>query len=134
MPTLILIRGIPGSGKSTLAERLMGENDVHLEADMFWGKDYKFDVTKLREAHEWCLNSAKAAMAVGKGDVIVANTFTQGREAAKYVESAKCYGYDVQVLSLSGPWDNIHNVPEEVMEKMRERFQSNRDFCNELYI
>ena len=40
-------------GKSTLAKRVCNQ---HIEADMFFMKDgeYKFDPTKLKQAHEWC--------------------------------------------------------------------------------
>ena len=50
---LLLIRGLPGSGKSTLAKNLIGYY-MHKETDMFWGEDYAFDASRLKEAHEWC--------------------------------------------------------------------------------
>ena len=50
---LILVRGIPGSGKSTFAKSLGG---THFETDKFFMVDgeYKFDGTKIKEAHKWC--------------------------------------------------------------------------------
>ena len=134
MPTLIIIRGLPGSGKSTLAKSLIKDNDTHLEADMFWGADYAFDASKLKDAHAWCLNSAQLAMEHKKGDVIVSNTFTQAWEAASYVESATHFGYQVQVIEVNGPWVSVHGVPEDVMEKMRNRFQSTEGFRKDLGI
>jgi len=134
MPTLILVRGLPGSGKSTLAKKLCSEADTHVETDMFWGPEYAFDHSKLKDAHEWCLNAAQLAMEKEKGDVIVSNTFTQAWEAQKYVESAKAHGYQIQVVEVKGPWENTHNVPEAVMVKMANRFQTTDMFCRELEI
>ena len=58
MKELFLIRGISGAGKSTLAKILVGDKDYcHKEADMYFidgDGNYKFDVTSLRDAHDWC--------------------------------------------------------------------------------
>ena len=58
---LYIARGLPSSGKSTFAKTLGG---THFEADMFFMVDgeYKFDHTKLKEAHEWCRNGVNTAM------------------------------------------------------------------------
>jgi len=50
---LILLRGLPGSGKSTFANLLGG---IHVEADQYFIQDgeYKFDASKLKQAHNWC--------------------------------------------------------------------------------
>ena len=58
---LYLLRGIPGAGKSTLAKQL---GDSHFETDGFFMVDgeYKFDPTKLREAHQWCQSQVELAM------------------------------------------------------------------------
>jgi hypothetical protein len=55
---LILLRGLPNSGKSTAAK--LFNKDPHFEADMFFldaNGDYEFDITKIKEAHNWCRNS-----------------------------------------------------------------------------
>jgi len=134
MPTLIIVRGLPGSGKSTLAAKLCKDGDTHIESDMFWGPEYAFDQSKLKDSHEWCLNAAQLAMEKEKGDVVVSNTFTQAWEAKGYVESAKAHGYAIQVVEVKGPWKNVHNVPEAVMVKMANRFQTTDMFCKELDI
>ena len=56
MPTLLIIRGAPGAGKSKLAAALVAQRlfDYFIEADNYFldrGGVYKFDHTKLEEAH-----------------------------------------------------------------------------------
>ena len=61
MKELFLLRGLPGSGKSTLAESL---GNMNIEADEYFmdGDEYKFDASKLKEAHAWCQNVVKVWM------------------------------------------------------------------------
>jgi adenylate kinase family enzyme len=75
MKNLILLRGLPGSGKSTFAKQICNQ---HIEADMFFIQDgeYKFDASKLKEAHAWCKDKTEAWMQKGY-NVCVSNTFTQ---------------------------------------------------------
>ena len=91
MAKLTLVRGIPGSGKSTLAKALTeGSDAVHLETDMFWMVDgeYKFDINRLREAHEWCRTETRKHLKSGM-DVVVSNTFTTIKELRPYFDLAK---------------------------------------------
>ena len=124
---LILIRGIPGSGKSTYAKKLMKEmqNVKHYEADMFFEKDgeYKFDPSKLKQAHEWCqamtYNSLRR-----KQNVIVSNTFTTLRELEPYLEMVDAVpGVEVKVITVIGNFGSIHDVPKEALDRMKARWQ-----------
>ncbi len=120
---LILVRGISGSGKSTFAKLICNQ---HVEADMFFelnGK-YKFDPSKLKQAHEWCKNKAEGWMKNGY-NVVVSNTFSQEWEMQPYFELAKKYGYMVHTLIKENRHEgkNIHNVPEEKLEQMKNRFE-----------
>jgi predicted kinase len=123
MKELFLLRGLPGSGKSTLAKSLGG---MHMEADMFFIKDgeYKFDASKLREAHEWCQQTAESWMKAGL-HVCVSNTFTQEWEMQSYFELAKKYGYRVHSIVVENRHNGVneHGVPEETLTKMRDRFE-----------
>lgn len=126
MTTLTLIRGLPGSGKSTIARRLAEANfgAVHLEADQFFEQDgeYRFDPTLLRDAHAWCQERTEDRLQGGR-DVIVSNTFTQIWELVPYFDLAKRFGIVPTVITAQNQFKNIHNVPDEVLNKMRDRFQ-----------
>jgi predicted kinase len=123
MKILYIIRGLPGSGKSTLAKRLCPNH--HFEADQYHmvGGEYRFDPAKAKKAHEWCQACTAAILAKRQYDVAVSNTFTQRWEYQPYLNMAKEAGYDVQVIECHGPWKNVHNVPDEVLAKMRQRWE-----------
>jgi predicted kinase len=129
MKELFLLRGLPGAGKSTLAKSIGG---MHIEADMYFMKDgeYQFDVTRLKDAHQWCQNSVETVMK-GWGNVlpankiVVSNTFTQEWEMQSYYELAEKYGYRVHSLIVENRHGGVneHNVPQETLEKMKNRFE-----------
>lgn len=125
MTTLTLIRGLPGSGKSTLAKQLLKANSFHIEADMYFvnsdGK-YEFDIAKIGSAHAWCQQETELMMHYGR-DVIVSNTFTTLRELRPYFDIASKYCVVPHVILCQGNYKNVHDVPIETMEKMRNRLQ-----------
>jgi predicted kinase len=123
MRTLILVRGLPGAGKSTFATLLGG---AHIEADMFFIQDgeYKFDASKLKEAHEWCRAKTEDTMKHGY-NIVVSNTFTMGWEMAPYFELAEKYGYQTSCLIVENRHngENIHGCPVDKIEQMEDRFE-----------
>ena len=124
MKELFLLRGLPGSGKSTLAKSLGGK---HFEADMYFIKDgeYKFDPTKLKDAHEWCRSSVGGLMINGEPKLVVSNTFTQEWEMDAYYKLAERYGYRVYSLVVENRHggENVHGVPSEKFQQMKNRFE-----------
>lgn len=123
---LYLIRGLPGSGKSTLASNLRHHlHALHYEADMYFGDNYDFDVSRLRAAHMWCQHMTKEALAGGHS-AIVSNTFTTKKELKPYFEIAKEYGLTPCVIHCENQYGSIHGVPEETMKKMKARW------CNDI--
>lgn len=126
MPTLYLIIGIPGAGKSMKAREIIANSKnliAHYEADMFFEQDgqYNFNRTLLWKAHLWCQQKTEEAMKTGV-DVIVSNTSLTPRERRVYLALAKQYHYNVEVITCTGNYKNIHGVPDETLERMKERF------------
>lgn len=121
MKTLYIIRGVPGSGKSTYAKTL---GVVHYESDMYFERDgeYKFDKELLPRAHSWCFRKVREAMDKGI-DVAVSNTFTQRWEMQRFIESARDRDYRVVVVECAHQFQNLHNVPDEHVDRMRRRWQ-----------
>ena len=121
--SLILFRGIPGAGKSTISDTLC---DVTLSADMFFEKDgeYKFEYSKLKDAHNWCQDSTVKHMKKGTRTIGVANTFVQPWSMDFYFNKAKEHGYRIFTVIVENRNDtvNVHNVNEEVLETMRSKF------------
>jgi predicted kinase len=133
-PTLFLVRGISGSGKSTFANHIWNEYAI-CEADKYFvdkeTKEYKFDTSKLKEAHEWCRNEVEIRMKDHQAnpqfypEIVVSNTFTQEWEMQAYIDLASKHGYQVVSLIIENRHgnSNIHSVPAETLEKMRKRFE-----------
>lgn len=133
MKELYLIRGIPGSGKSTFAHHVW-EDYAICEADkFFYDKEgnYNFDASKLRQAHEWCRQEVEKRMVENLitpqyyPEIIVSNTFTQEWEMEPYYKLAEQYGYKVFsfIIENRHGGKNVHGVPEEKLEQMRNRFE-----------
>lgn len=124
-PTLTLIRGLPGSGKSTLAKYLRDKHaSVNIEADNYFLNDsneYIFDKDKLHQAHKWCFGMAETLLEL-KHDVTVSNTFTTIKELKPYFELAKQFNIVPNVILCQGNFGSVHNVPEETLIKMKNRF------------
>lgn len=124
---LYLIRGLPGTGKSTIAKQMLVDNtiDVYFEADMYFTDEdgnYKFDVKKLKDAHLWCQLKTKQALDIGLR-VAVSNTFIRNWEMKTYIKMAKSYDLPVEVIECEQEFGTIHEIPESVIEKMRESME-----------
>ena len=128
MSKLIIIRGLPGSGKSTVAKKIvktvqgLGEKSLHIEADMYFGdeENYAFDPKRLPDAHKWCQETVQGFLDMGYV-VVVSNTFTKKWEIDPYLKMLPAH--DILVLVATGKYKNVHNVPDEVIEKMQARWE-----------
>ena len=126
----IILRGLPGSGKTTFARPLWGliQGSEEFCADDCWDYDYVaegFTVEGLKKAHAECQNRVKQAMALHTPVVILHNTNTTEREMETYLGMAKYYGYNITSLIVENRHggQSVHNVPEETMRKMLNRFE-----------
>jgi len=131
---LILLRGLPGSGKSTLGDVILYTNQLTnqdvLSADNFFidkNGEYVFDGAKIKEAHNNCQQKCAERMKHEFLKIVVANTITEEWEMKPYFEMADRYDYKVFSIVVENRHGGIneHNVPEEVLTKMRERFEVN---------
>lgn len=120
-PRLILIRGLPGSGKSALAANYREGGCRHLEADQFFVVDgeYRFDPERLCEAHAWCLDQARQALAAGER-VCVANTFVTPDELKPYTQLVP----DWDVVEAIHDGRSIHAVPAATLQAMQAKWVS----------
>lgn len=136
MPQMTIIRGLPGSGKTYLALQIAeevyknGGRIGHYEADMFhmkWDDNlrkatYQYNPDMKTVAHRWCQGMVEDVMEDGI-DVIVSNTFSQYWEMIPYFILARDFGYSVKVITCKGQYPNIHGVPNDVIQKMRDRWE-----------
>ncbi|WP_282175499.1 ATP-binding protein [Vibrio nereis] len=119
---LTLVRGIPGSGKSTYAKSL---NSKLIEADQFFidqDGTYQYDNTLIKDAHSWCKLEAKRLLNAGF-NVVVANTFVKNWEMKFYKSLADDMGLKFEVIEMRGNYQNVHDVPDEIVARMASQFE-----------
>lgn len=92
--------------------------------------EYKFDVTQLKNAHNYCQSQTRAWMKtdgtqVDVSRIVVSNTFTQEWEMKPYVEMAEEFGYRVYSLIVENRHGGVndHGVPEDKIKQMKDRFE-----------
>ena len=134
---LYLIRGLPGSGKSTLAKKLVPfaftEFSSAFEADDYFldeNMNYCFDSSKLKEAHQYCLDKVKDAMSRANPDdpdyvfnIAVANTFSQQWEVDPYLKLAEDYDYSVFIIECQSNFGSVHDVSTGKIDAMKARWE-----------
>lgn len=122
---LVLIRGLPGSGKTTMAKSRFPDFK-HFEADQYFtdsNGNYVFVPSQIKDAHATCQNCTELALMFDQ-DAVVSNTFTQVWEMQPYIDMAKKYGYELEVITATGEYESIHNVPKEAIARMRARWEA----------
>ena len=115
---LILVRGLPGSGKTTLANDF---GRLHFEADTYHVTnegDYLFKQENIKAAHQWCQEQTLKSLQQGFR-VVVSNTFVKKWEIQPYLDM----GFNTHIIEATGKFNNIHNVPQDVLERMKEEWE-----------
>lgn len=136
----IIMRGLPGSGKSFLADQIIEETvktvEGHvLSADKFFFHrgQYKFNASKLPEAHEFTHKLFTQRASKGASPLIVDNTNLEYWEMYCYLQDAVQYGYHIEIMESQTPWKfeerklaskNQHSVPIVNIKRMKERYES----------
>jgi len=149
MSELIIIRGCPGSGKTTRAREIVRDEkaDCMYAADDLFMKsgNYVFVPKKIGKAHQQCQERTFSALRQGK-NVVVHNTFSCRWEMEPYLQFCKEEGYELQVIDLFASNNltadelhertktsgNGHNVPQEVIQAMLDRYEKDWENGNPL--
>ena len=125
---LYLIRGLPGSGKSTFAATLARTLDCdHWEHDKYLYTEegeYLWTEKRMAYAYRQCLRDTEETME-RQEPVIVSNVFPTAKSLKNYRKLAEKYGYQVTYIVVENRrgGTNIHDVPQEALDNMREAFQ-----------
>jgi predicted kinase len=126
---LILLRGLPGSGKTTLASVLSEEGTypVFSVDDYFTDENghYEFRFQENHLAYKQCEEGVRTAMQQGAPKIILHNTFTMEWEMEPHFKLAAEFGYRLHVLTVENRHGsvNVHDIPEEHVAKMLEKFR-----------
>ncbi|XDD53909.1 ATP-binding protein [Leptospira sp. WS4.C2] len=127
--TLLALRGIPGSGKTTLAKTLSSSNGAAVfSIDSYFENEsgeYNFEYQKNHLAYKECESKTKEALQEGIPFVIVDNTFALDWELEPYERLANEFGYLFFVVTVENRHGgkNIHQIPEEQIEKMKAKYR-----------
>lgn len=122
-----ILQGISGSGKSTFARTLSADvvsADNHFMVD----GEYRFDPSRLPDAHAECLMTFLACLSSGR-NVVVDNTNTTAVEVAPYYALAQAFGADVEIVRVAcdpatAAKRTTHGVPEAAVYAMHRRLES----------
>ncbi|MAP23681.1 MAG: hypothetical protein CL582_22355 [Alteromonadaceae bacterium] len=122
---LYILRGLPGSGKSGLAEEIITDHGKMFSADDYFEKsgEYVYNPAALPEAHAECRENVRRAMESKHRKIVVHNTFSKRWEAEPYFALAKKFGYSVAVVECQSDFGSIHDVPDDKILNMIERWE-----------
>jgi predicted kinase len=154
MKQVVIMRGPSGAGKGAWIENNLPAGTFIASADDFFMQlldmnaypaancidfidvqptfEYKFDVSKLSEAHATCMANFLKALRDGVETIVVDNTNIKHWQFESYVLAAEIAGYDVRVVSIVGftvedikmcARRNVHGTPIDVVAKMFLEFE-----------
>jgi predicted kinase len=129
--TVIIMRGLPGSGKST-AIKSVKVDKVICSADNFFMVDgeYRFDPSKLPQAHQACLRDFMSSINAQASTIIVDNTNIRLWEYSTYSALAEAYGYKVILIEMANKdvplcaERNTHGVPRDAIQRMKDAWEA----------
>jgi predicted kinase len=88
---------------------------------------YNWNAKYLNDAHNWCQRKCRRFMQKDISPIIIANTNITERIMRPYVDMAEDFGYITYFIVIENRHGNknSHGVPEETIEKMKERLMNN---------
>ena len=145
--TVVLVVGISGSGKSTKINKGLQYHRDHKQtygicsADHFWIQpdgSYKFDFTKLGDAHKQCQKNFRYLLSEGIDYIYVDNTNLTKKERSFYLNAAKEAGARIIVTVFPVDVDlsearNVHGVPRATLEAMAKKIDLTPGMYSVLY-
>lgn len=120
MPKLVIMSGIAGSGKTRHARTYFPEYHLISADDYFMtgegGRVYRFDPTKIGEAHSDCLRRFITAVS-NSVNIVIDNTNCTVAEIAPYYAIGQAFGYEIRILTIEcnpgvAAMRNTHGVSE----------------------
>ena len=124
---VIILRGPSGAGKSTYAKQHYPHASV-VSADHYFMVDgeYRFNPSKLSQAHAVCLRNFVDNLQSGQDITIVDNTNCTVAEVTPYAALALAYGHTLKIVTFVGDWQiaarrNVHGVPDATVESQASR-------------
>lgn len=130
---VIVMRGLSGSGKSDYVKRHFPKAVV-VSADNYFMVDgeYRFDVTKMQDAHNACWRGFYAAVQARAELIVVDNINAALAEVGPYFLPAKAHGYAVKVITILCDPEvaldrNTHGTSPEVMHMFHDQLMKNNE-------
>jgi predicted kinase len=124
--SVIILSGLPGSGKSTFGKRKYPHALKFSADDAFETPEgYKFDPSRISEAHAACLRGFLAALQAKASLIVVDNTNTSAVEIAPYAALALAFGATVEIVTVRCSAEdalryNTHGVGEKTIMYMAQ--------------
>lgn len=132
--TLLILRHVSGAGASTFAKYVAslsvenGQTTTICSADNYFmlGGKYCFDAKQLGAAHKYCFDMFLEALKNQDNLIILDNTNTRESEINPYIDKAREFEYTIfsVVIENRNETKNVHNVPEETLNKQAERLKN----------
>lgn len=136
---MFIMQGAQGSGKTSTAQRIAAPR---FSTDDYFSQTeegYVFKQDELPKAHKWNQDRVRVYLSGIKEPppnpvyvpnppvdkhAVIDNCNTRCWEARPYVEMAKEFGMEVVFVRCEGKFQNIHGVPEAVVNATRDRLEA----------